>query len=289
MGSFIKLLRIKHWVKNLFIFVAAFFSGEFTLADLQLLFYTFFSFSLVASSIYVLNDFKDIENDRLHPKKKSRPMASGAISPKLGLSVGGLCMLLGFGLAYFLLPLNVLLIIGLYWIMNVFYSLGLKKVSILDLVFVAAGFVFRVMSGAEAVEVQLSFWLLMMTFLFSMFIVLGKRRDDFAEGDENAAQLRSVNKDYNLTFLNYGILTFSAFMLVCYVMYTFLSPYFADKIYHALLSSALVSVGLLRYLQAVFVEHKGGNPTDFAYKDRMTQGILFIWLAHFAYLIYLSA
>lgn len=289
MKNIITLLRVKHWVKNLFVFVAAFFSGSLNIEGLTLLVYTFASFSLIASSIYVLNDYRDIENDRLHPKKKNRPMASGAISPKMGLLTGGISLLLGFAIAYFTLPLNVLLIIALYWIMNVLYSLGLKKISIVDLVFVSAGFVFRVMSGAEAVLVELSFWLLMMTFLFSMFIVLGKRRDDFAEGEENAAQLRSVNKAYNLPFLNYSILIFSSFMLVCYVMYTYFSPYFANKIYHALLSSALVCVGLLRYLQAVFVEGKGGNPTEFAYKDKMTLLILGLWVLHFAYLIYLSA
>ena len=125
-----------------------------------------------------------------------------------------------------------------------------------------------------------------MTFLFSLFIVIAKRRDDFTTTDSTPYLLRKVNKYYNISFLNTAITIVSTLMMVCYVMYTFNSNYFEGRNYFALISSVLVIVGLLRYFQAIFVEEKGGSPTDFAFKDRFIQVVLLLWLAIFAYLIY---
>lgn len=286
MKKFVALLRVKHWIKNIFVFVAAFFGQALDFENLFNLFVAFFSFCFLASAIYIVNDFFDIKYDKNHPIKSSRPLASGEIKPPLALLISAILAFLSFTISFLFLQASFVFILVLYAVINLFYSFGLKKVSILDLILVSSGFVLRVIGGAEVVEVELSFWLLLMTFLFSMFIVIGKRRNDFIYGDQKAKELRSVNTKYNKLFLDYSILIFSTLMLVCYVMYTYFSPYFQSNIYLALASSVLVFIGLLRYLQAIFVEGIGGNPTEFAIKDSFIKIVLFLWVAVFGYLIY---
>lgn len=286
MGDFIRLLRPKQWVKNVFVLLPAFFGGAIQMDNLQILLFGFIVFCLVASSIYIINDWRDITEDRLHPIKRNRPLASGAISIKLALSAAAILLVGACSISYFLLPIEFLLVVMLYFFINLLYSGGLKKISIIDLFIVSAGFVLRVVAGAEIVDVELSFWLMLMTFLFSMFIVVGKRRDDFRDGPENAFQLRSVNKHYNKFFLDNTVVLLSSLLIVCYIMYTYFSDYFESSIYLALLSTVLVTMGLLRYLQALFVEDRGGSPTEFAFRDRFTQVVVLLWLMVFAFLIY---
>jgi len=288
MGEFLKLLRPKQWVKNVFVFLPAFFGGAINSSNILELTFGFVAFSLVASSIYIINDWRDLEYDQLHPIKKSRPLATGAVSVPLALTAALSLLAVAVVGSVLLLREEFVWIMGLYFFLNLLYSLGLKRISIVDLLIVSSGFVLRVVAGAELVHVELSFWLLLMTFLFSMFIVVGKRRDDFRDGIESARSLRPVNSQYNQFFLDSSIVLLSALMIVCYIMYTYFSPYFQEKIYLALLSSALVMLGLLRYLQALFVENRGGSPTDFAFRDRFIQIVVLLWLAVFAFLIYLK-
>lgn len=286
MKTAIKLLRVKQWVKNVFVFLPAFFGGVFFEVDSITLLLGFFAFSLLASSIYIINDLKDAESDKRHPKKRNRPIASGKIKPLQALIIAAILFLASGFTATFFLPSSSWFILALYFTVNVLYSFYLKHLAIVDLILVASGFVFRIIVGSLIASVHLSYWLLLMTFLFSLFIVIAKRRDDFTVTDSTPYLLRKVNKYYNISFLNTAITIISTLMMVCYVMYTFNSNYFEGRNYFALFSSVLVIVGLLRYFQAIFVEEKGGSPTDFAFKDRFIQVVLLLWLAIFAYLIY---
>jgi decaprenyl-phosphate phosphoribosyltransferase len=286
MRMYADLLRIRQWIKNAFVFVAAFFGAEFNLENLFELTIAFFAFSFVASAVYIFNDTRDAVNDRMHPTKKFRPIAAGTIKIPTAVSIAVFMMAIAVLLSWMFLNTGFLLIILIYFLLNILYSLRLKQVSIVDLLIVSSGFLLRVIGGAEVVSVEVSFWLLLMTFLFSMFIVIGKRRDDFKSGPEEAARLRVVNRSYNLYYLNAGLVLFSSLMIVCYIMYTYFSPYFQSQVYLALGSSILVLVGLMRYLQAIFVEDTGGSPTEFALKDRFIQVTVVLWLAIFGYLIY---
>ena len=288
MRTIYSLIRINQWIKNLFVFVAAFFGKAINTENIQLLSISFLSFSLTASAIYIINDYRDVDSDKKHPTKKNRPIAAGKVTPILALSISFLLIASAISISYSFLKTSFTAIIAVYFLLNLFYSFGLKKVSIIDLIIVSSGFVLRVVAGAVTISIEVSFWLLLMTFLFSMFIVVGKRRDDFELGEENAVNLRVVNSFYNQKFLDFTIVIFSSLMLVCYVMYTYFSPYFSSSIYLALISSVLVFAGLLRYLQAIFVEGKGGNPTAFALKDRFIQVVIILWLSIFGFLIYFS-
>jgi len=288
MRRILSLLRVKQWVKNIFVFVAAFFGKAVNTTNSIDLVIAFASFCFISSAIYIINDYRDIEQDKLHPKKSKRPLASGEIKPASALVLALLLMIASLSLTSLLQNSDLLWILLLYVVINILYSFGLKKISILDLILVSSGFVLRVIGGALVVNVEVSFWLLLMTFLFSMFIVIGKRRDDFKYGIEKAKQLRTVNEHYNQAFLDYSILIFSSLLLVCYIMYTYFSPYFSSNIYLALLSSVLVFIGMLRYLQTIFVDGKGGSPTEFAFKDHFIKVVLLAWLLIFAYLIYMG-
>lgn len=286
MRPILSLLRVKQWIKNTFVFVAAFFGKALTLVNLPDLCIAFISFCFISSAVYILNDYRDLEQDRIHPRKSKRLLASGQVSLTTAMITAILLTASSLVLASIVQYWSFIYLIVLYAVINIFYSFGLKKIAIIDLILVSSGFVLRVIGGAFVVDVNVSFWLLLMTFLFSMFIVIGKRRDDFKFGNENANQLRGANKSYSLTYLNYCILIFSTLLLVCYVMYTYFSPYFNSNIYWALISNILVFMGLMRYLQAIFVEDSGGTPTDFAFRDKFIKVVLILWATIFAYLIY---
>ncbi len=288
MSKVLSLLRVKQWIKNIFVFVAAFFGKAINEANLIDLLIAFIAFCFISSAIYILNDYRDIEYDRVHPQKSKRPLASGKVSPTVALALAAFLAASSFILTMLLKNQNIVYVLMLYAVINILYSFGLKKISILDLILVSSGFVLRVIGGALVVNVEVSFWLLLMTFLFSMFIVIGKRRDDFKYGNEKANQLRVVNKSYNKIFLDYSLLIFSTLLLVCYIMYTYFSPYFKSNIYLALLSSVFVFIGLLRYLQAIFVDGNGGSPADFAFKDHFIKVVFLAWISIFGYLIYME-
>lgn len=288
MKSILQLIRVKQWLKNVFIFLPAFFGGVLTLEGIPHLLAGFFGFSMIASVVYIINDLNDIESDKLHPKKKLRPLPSGVISKGKAMVIGAMLFIASMVISWLFLPNSFTYILLTYLIINILYSYKLKTISIVDILIVAFGFVFRVLAGAELVVIDLSFWLLLMTFLFSLFVVLAKRRDDFCITDSTPYQIRKVNKYYSLDFLNTQITIVSGLMMVCYIMYTFNSDYFKDEAFIALMSSILVIVGLMRYFQAIFIEDKGGSPTEFAFKDRFIQIVLLLWAALYIYLIYIK-
>lgn len=284
--KYLQLLRVSHWIKNLFFFLPIFFVGEFFKLIHAQLFLGFFLFSLTASSIYVINDFLDRKKDALHPVKKFRPLASNSISPKLALVLAVILFFISAGGSYFLNTIFLNYLIG-YFILNLAYSLGLKNIPILDVLCIAIGFVIRVESGAILTNVSLSNWLVLMVFLLALFMALGKRRDDVILQLESGVEARKAIEGYNKEFLNVSITIISSVILVCYLMYC-MSPEVITRLKtkHLFYTSLFVLMGILRYLQVIFVKNESGSPTKILYKDLFLQITLLLWILSFFLLIY---
>ncbi|RAJ06738.1 4-hydroxybenzoate polyprenyltransferase [Chitinophaga skermanii] len=286
--QYLKLLRPTHWAKNLFLFIPLFFAGEITHIDkIVSLIQAFISFSLIASSIYIINDYRDIEADKLHPKKSKRPLASGAVSKPAALVIFGICIALGFGIAL-LLKTKFAFVLGLYFVMNLAYSYGLKNISILDIIILSIGFVLRVKAGGIVAVITISEWLMLMVFLLSLFMAIAKRRDDVLIKLESGKDMRKAVKGYNLDFMNVSLAIAAAVIIVAYIMYT-MAPetngrFGTWRLYY---TSIFVIAGLLRYLQITYVENNTGSPTNILYKDRFIQITILLWILSFYVIIYL--
>jgi 4-hydroxybenzoate polyprenyltransferase len=288
MLPYIKLIRPKHWVKNLFVLIPPFFAGKFF--DYHLyprLALGFAAFSLAASSVYILNDFRDRETDRMHPLKSKRPLASG--SAKTSMSLMLMAILLAFALVLaFWLEFSFFLLLVAYLVINVAYSMGLKDIPILDIILVASGFLFRVYSGSLITHIPTSHWLALMIMLLSLFLALAKRRDDLVIGkDKNV--LRKSSRQYNLEFVNSCLTLFAGVIVVCYIMYT-VTPEVTERLKSQWLFTTTIFViaGVMRYLQIAFVEQNSGSPTSVLLKDRFMLITLAGWILSFYVVIYLA-
>ena len=287
----IKVARPTHWIKNLFVFLPVFFGGGLlNTSEAVSAALTFLSFSLAASAIYCLNDIIDVNADRAHPVKCKRPIASGAITIPQAYGMMALSMLVSIVLML-LLPAGqtkTIFVIVSYFLINVAYCLRLKDYAIIDVCIIASGFVLRILAGGYATGVQLSKWIVLMTFLLTLFLAFAKRRDDVLRMNTTGQAPRANTSRYNLTFINQAITITAGVMLVCYVMYTvspeIIAQFATDKLY---LTSILVILAILRYLQISFVDEKSGDPVKVALSDRATQLILLAWLLSFLVIIYL--
>jgi decaprenyl-phosphate phosphoribosyltransferase len=284
---YLLLARPHQFVKNGFVWLPIFFGVK--LGDLWALEQTliaFTAFCLAAGGVYVLNDLKDIQEDRRHPTKKNRPLASGAIPPR-GAVIFMAGLLLLAALTGSLLPRpDFLLILGAYLLLNVAYSFFLKHQAIVDVVCIALGFVLRVLAGGVAAAVPISHWIVIMTFLLAIFLALGKRRDDLllAAGGQKAR--RSID-GYTLEFVSISMAVMAAVIIVAYILYT-VSPetiqrHGTDRLY---LTGFWVVVGLLRYLQLALVENRIASPTKILLQDRFLQAVLMLWVLSFFLLLY---
>jgi len=286
--AYLKLLRPKDWAKNLFLFIPLFFAREFdNVSKLTQLFYGFIAFSCIASSIYIINDYRDREDDRKHPTKCKRPLAAGTVSPTAAIVICVILILGGFGLAYWIRD-KFLFVLAIYFLVNLGYSLGLKNIPILDIILLAAGFVLRIKSGSVIAHVFLSEWIIIMVFLLAIFMAIGKRRDDVLLKLSSGTDMRKSIKGYNLEFLNVMLALVSAVIIVSYIMYC-MSPEVEDRLGRRLYYTCLfVMAGLMRYLQIIYVSSDSGSPTKILYKDRFIQLTLVLWIASFALILYLK-
>lgn len=286
--QYLKLLRPSHWAKNLFLFIPLFFAGEiFDLAKVVEVFFGFMAFSLFASSVYIINDYNDVEADRRHPVKCKRPIASGAVSKPMALVIFVLCLVVGGLLAWYVKP-KFLFVTGIYFVINLLYSFGLKNISILDILILSIGFVLRVKAGGVAANVAVSEWLMIMVFLLALFMAVAKRRDDVLIKTQTGQEMRKAAAGYNLDFMNVMLALVSAVIIVAYLMYT-MAPetMIRFKTYRLYYTCLFVIGGLLRYLQITYVENNTGSPTKILYKDRFIQLTILLWVLSFYVLIYL--
>lgn len=275
-----KLIRPHQWLKNLFVLAPLFFSFQFTEANMVAAVFGFVLFSLAASSIYVLNDYMDIEEDRQHPTKCHRPLASGAITKLQALLLMlGLWGVVSVG-AYFLNP-AFLAVVFAYVFLNILYSVKLKHIPILDITIIAIGFVLRVFAGAVLIDNVPSMWIILVTFVLALFLALAKRRDDCLLA-EAGMQTRKNIDGYNLELVNAAMVLMSGVTLVSYIMYT-VSPEVVERLNtpYLYLTSLFVIVGILRYMQITFVEGNSGSPTKLLLKDRFLQLVIVGWVVAF--------
>lgn len=284
--DYLKLLRPHQYLKNLFIFTPIIFGLQ--ISNLELLgksFIAFIAFSLVASSIYIFNDIKDLEEDKKHPSKKTRPITSGIISIKNGIITMIVLFMTGIGLAFFL-NLDFLYILLCYFCMNLLYSLWLKHISIVDISIIATGFVLRVFAGSIVVDIFASEWIIIMTFLLALFLALAKRRDDVLLTTTGEQTRKSID-GYNLEFINASMIIMASIIIVAYIMYT-LSPITIEKFSknELYLTTFFVITGLIRYMQVTFVENNSGSPTNILIKDRFLQLTILLWFTSFIIIIY---
>jgi len=289
MKYYIKLLRPKDWAKNVFLFIPSFFAKHiFTAGNIGLMAAGFAAFCCIASSIYIINDYRDIEDDRKHPVKSKRPLASGMVKPANAIGILIVLIISGCGLAYVANPgLEFLLVLGVYFVVNLAYSFGLKNIAILDMLILASGFVFRVKAGAIITHVDCSEWLIIMTFLLALFMAIGKRRDDLLLKESSGTEMRKSVSGYNLEFLNTMLATFSAILIVAYIGYT-QSPKTINRLgtYRLYYSTLFVIAGMMRYMQVVFVKRKAGSPTDILWKDRFIQVTIILWIVSIYVILY---
>ena len=291
MSRFIKIIRPQQWVKNLFVFLPMFFGGSLTdVHDIINSLLTFFAFSCVASSVYCYNDIIDVDADRRHSVKCHRPIASGAVTVFQAyiLMVFMLCL----GIAFLLCLSDALVHTGMvvlgYYLLNLSYCAKLKQYAIIDVCVIAIGFVLRILAGGFATEVVVSHWLILMTFLLTLFLSLAKRRDDVIRMNKTGEPPRKNTIRYNLTFINQAITITASVTLVCYIMYT-VSPEVIARFHtkYLYLTSIFVVLGLLRYIQITVVDEKSGDPTKAILHDRFMQLTVIAWGLAFLFIIYL--
>ena len=289
----IKVLRPHQWIKNTFVFLPLFFGGHLT--DAHLLrnsIIAFFGFSFAASSIYCFNDVIDVEADRRHPVKCHRPVASGAVSETLAYAMMILMLAAAVGVLTLLdtddFVHTAAVIVG-YWILNLSYCWRLKRYAIIDVCIISFGFVLRILAGGMATDIVPSQWLVMMTFLLTLFLSFAKRRDDVLRMNKTGEAPRHNTSRYNLTFINQAITISGSVMLVCYIMYTVSPDVVANfRTPYVYLTSAYVIIGLLRYIQIAVVDEKTGDPTKVILRDRAIQLVVAAWLITFLFIIYLA-
>lgn len=291
-SNLLKLIRPHQWLKNVFVMIPMFFGGSLLdPSDIRASVVTFFAFSFIASSVYCFNDIIDVEADRRHPVKCKRPIASGAISVRSAWVLMALMFLLAVGTVCLLDTyshvINVGLVILIYYILNILYCSKLKQYAIVDVCIIAFGFVLRVLAGGFATDIALSKWLVLMTFLLTLFLSFAKRRDDVLRMNETGEPPRKNTIRYNLTFINQAITITASVTLVCYIMYT-VSPEVVNRFHSDLLylTSVFVLLGLLRYIQITVVDKRSGDPTKMMLRDRFTQCVVLLWALTFLVLIY---
>ncbi len=283
----IRLARPHQYLKNGFIWLPILFGNQLTQPRaVGLTFLAFASFSLMASAVYAINDIKDMDDDRRHPVKRRRPVASGEVSPATAVSIALVLFIVSVAVAVVGLSLECLFVLLAYLLLNVAYTHGLKHMPIVDIVCIALGFVLRILIGGMAARIPISPWIVIVTFLLALFLALAKRRDDLLLADQDHP-LRKAMDGYNLAFISLAMGIMASVIIVAYILYT-VSPDVVAKhgTKHLYLTSLWVLLGLLRYLQITFVEEKSGSPTQVLIHDPMMKVVIVLWLVNIMILLY---
>ncbi len=264
LSGLFRLLRPKQWTKNLLLFAALLFSFEEIRAETILAtLLGFILFSLVAGCVYILNDFVDQDRDRQHPVKKFRPMASGQVNPSHALLFGIILLILSVGTAFMMNPLFGVLCI-VYFLLNVSYSFVLKHLVILDMMTIAAGFVLRAIAGGVLIHVPFTPWFLICTMLLSLFLAIGKRRNELTLLEGNTGSHRKVLDNYSITLLDQFNTIVTTATIISYSLFTFTS----DRTIHLMWTIPLVIYGMFRYLYLIHMKNQGGSPDRVLFEDK---------------------
>ena len=287
LGPVLVSLRPEQWTKNLVLLAALAFSKHlFDAGPLLRALLALALFCGLSGAVYLLNDVADRDRDRMHPLKRLRPVASGALSPRtaVGLAaiIGSACLALSF-----VLGLRFATCAVVYLALNLLYSFSLKEVVILDVLAISLGFVLRAMAGAFAIGVDISDWLLVCTILLALFLTLSKRRHELTSLEDSAMGHRPTLQEYSPYLLDQMIAVVTASCLMSYVFYT-LSPETRDKFQTDRLAWTIpfVLYGIFRYLYLVHRKEKGGSPTDMLLTDRPLLIDVFLWALTVVLIVY---
>jgi 4-hydroxybenzoate polyprenyltransferase len=285
---YITTIRPRQWTKNLVLFVGIIFAHRFMEAEaIVKSVFAFLSFCLVSSSIYLINDIKDIESDKQHPVKKNRPIPSGKISIKsawiyaIVLAAGALCIAkVGVNSSFFFLT-------AVYFLVMTLYSFKLKHIVIVDIMIIAGGFVLRAVAGAVAVEVEISSWLLICASGLALFLIIAKRRHEVVLLGDNASGHRKILKEYGDKFLDQMIAIVTALTLISYMLYT-VDPVTIEKFHthELILTAPFVLYGVFRYLYLIYQKNMGGKPEDVLLNDPPLIAAIILWGAAAVLIIY---
>lgn len=285
-ADWLRLFRPAHWIKNLFVLGPLLFSGRaFDPQALTNALEAFIAFCLVSSGVYAINDVMDRDADRVHPIKRQRPIAAGRIAPRGAILAGLVLMVAGLAVAS-VVNRAVVLFIALYVAINILYMWRLKGIVVLDVFAIASFFVIRLLTGAAAVEVEPSVWLLLCGGLLALYLGFTKRRHELVLlGDESAGH-RGVLSQYTPAFLDQISTVLLSVTVVSYIMYT-LESATANAVGTNLLSysTAFVLYGVFRYLFLVH-QREGGSPTQTLLNDRQLLLVAAGWLVYCGLVIY---
>jgi len=284
----IKNLRIQQWIKNLFVFAPLIFSQNvFNLPLLVKTAFAFVLFCILSGAAYIMNDIHDLEEDKLHPVKSKRPLASGRLKTTHAFFACILLVLLGLVGAYFF-HIHFFIALLIYFILQIAYSSWLKHVVIIDVFLVATGYLIRVIAGGLVIGVQLSPWLVICTFLIALFLALSKRRHELLLLDEGAEAHRPILKEYTPLLLDQMIAVVTASTVISYCLYTISSETvakFGTK--NLLFTIPFVLYGIFRYLYLVHKKDEGGSPEALIIKDKPLLVDLFLWIATAVLILYI--
>ncbi|PJZ50969.1 decaprenyl-phosphate phosphoribosyltransferase [Leptospira saintgironsiae] len=285
--SYIKLLRPHQWIKNIILFAGIIFGKKLgDLESVERAIYAFFLFSLTASCQYVLNDFLDRKEDALHPEKKHRPLASGAISPTIALLLTAVLLSVTLLFSFKLQADFFYWVVG-YLIFNIVYSRFLKHMVILDVMSISFGFVVRAIAGSIVVGVSFSSWLLLCTFMLALYWGFGKRRGELIILEEGAKGHRKILEEYSVNFLDLMMGIVATMTLVTYVMYVTsthtIENLGTDKMVYTI---PIVVYAIFRSLYIIYIKNMGHNPTKAILTDWGVLVAGFLWLLLVVWIMY---
>lgn len=288
MKALIISLRPKQWIKNTFVLVPLIFSKSLLETDrivLSLIAFTIFCF--ISGAVYLINDIVDINKDKMHPEKSKRPLASGKLEVRTAV-VTSIVLVVGGLLSAFLLNVWLGVIILSYFILNLLYSFYMKHIVILDVMFIASGFLFRVLGGAVAISVQLTSWLLISSALLALFLGFSKRRHELVILEEDGNTHRRVLMHYSPYYLDQMIAVVTASTVMTYILYTIsdetVQRFGSNKL---LLTVPFVFYGIFRYLYLVHKKGVGGDPTIALVNDIPLIINVVLWAVCASILIYI--
>ncbi len=275
MNATIRLLRPKQWIKNGFVFAPLFFSGQFAdAAAWQLTLLAALCFCAMASLVYIVNDMRDVGEDRLHPVKKARPLAAGELSMGTASILAAVAAIFVVILASFL-PAQCAVIAGLYVISNGLYTCVLKRFAIMDIFFVAFCYVLRVLMGAYALQVMISPWIVLATFTLALFLGFGKRYHEM--GIAGYAESKANLKHYSRDLLDRLVTISGCAALMTYAIYAAELSAQLGRV-ELVYTVGFVAFGLFRYLQSIHVYGQGGEPESVIVRDKLQLANLALWL-----------
>ncbi|MCZ7584072.1 MAG: decaprenyl-phosphate phosphoribosyltransferase [Deltaproteobacteria bacterium] len=295
-ASVVRAMRPRQWIKNFMVYPALVFSGHLTdVSGLVAVTGGFVVFCLLSGAVYLFNDIRDFENDRAHPNKRFRPIASGELPiPDAWRAIGYLVAAgLGLSLALNIVTTRVgfdfLLVCAAYLVLQIAYTLKLKHVVILDVGCIAAGFVLRVMAGTAILNVPVGMWIVVCTTLLALFLGFGKRRHELVLLSGGAGEHRKILEEYSPYYLDQMIAVVTASTVIAYSLYT-LDPVTVEKLGTAKLPYTIpfVIYGIFRYLYLVHQKEEGGSPSKVLISDRPLLLNIALWFLAVVILLYVS-